>query len=147
MKLIKIQFTKWRDKPSEPRSWTFQRQLDDWHSRISVLTAAIADMKEKQAIIPSEALQKTLDTAVTDLETIDGERTTLLAVEKRAADGVMREARNHKRVGTFGYQIFNDASTLVKALVDEAGNGLLPEKAVYSFEIVDHHPPLPAWAK
>jgi hypothetical protein len=62
------------------------------------------------------------------------------------ADAATRAARENKKIDTFGYQVLNDSGTHVGYIVNEAGNHL-PAKAVYSYEVVDDDPPLPAWAK
>ena len=145
MKLVKIRFTEWRDHPAEHRSPIFQQQLDEWNTRISVLTAAIARMKDEQAHSDNETLRQSIARATADLEKIDAERTMLLEVESNAAKQGQEAARRHRRAGTFGYQVLNDAGTVEK-IVDAAG-AELPVGAVYSSLVVDLAPPLPAWAK
>lgn len=145
MKLVKIRFTAWRDKSAAPRPPALQQQLDHWTTRINILTVAAARIREQQATADSEALQESVARITADLQKIDDERTPLLSAEEAVADAAARAAREHKKVGTFGYQVLNDAGTHVGYIVDEAGN-YLPAKAVYSYEVVDDDPPLPAWA-
>lgn len=142
MKLIKITFTAWRDTRAAPHVRPYSSSnLDEWNTRISVLSAAIADAKELLATEDSEAQQKALAKMSADLRNIEAERALLLEVESAAAD----EARRHKRVGIFGCQVLNDAGTEVVKIVDQDGYDL-PAKAAYAFEIVDLDPPLPVWA-
>ena len=146
VKLIKIRFTSWRDLPDKPRSPALQQLLDDWTTRINLLSVAAARINEQQAHANTEALQKALGRISAELQKIDDERTPLLSAEEAVADAAARAAREHKKIGTFGYQVLNDAGTNVEYIVDEAGN-YLPPKAVYSYEVVDDNPPLPQWAK
>ena len=145
-KLIKFRFTTWRDEPAPRRAPAIQRQLDYWATRTNVLSSAEAHINEQQVHADGETLQKSRVRINADLQKIDTERTALLSAEKVGLDAATRAARVHKRVGTFGYQVLNEIGTLVEKLVDEAGNDL-PEKAVFSYEVFDHHPTLPAWAK
>ena len=146
MKLIKIRFTSWRDRSVASRPPALQEQLDAWARRESALSAAVAQIKEQEVNANIEALQKALARIAADVQKIDDERTLLLSAEEAAAEAEARAASQHERAGTFGYQVFNDAGTHVIKLVDEAGNDL-PTQAVFSYEVVDDHPPLPAWAK
>lgn len=146
VKLTKFRFTTWRDQPAPPRSPAGQTQLDYWTTRISVLTSAAAQINEQQIHADSETLQKSRVRINADLQKIDAERTALLSAEEAEANAAARAARAHKKVGTFGYQVLNEIGTVVEKLVDEAGNGL-PAEAVFSYEVFDHHPPLPAWAE
>jgi hypothetical protein len=146
VKLVKIRFTAWRDQPDEPRSPAFQQLLDDWTTRINLLSVAAARIKEQREHANSEALQKALGRISAELQKIDDERTPLLFAEEAVADAAARAAREHKKIGTFGYQVLNDPGTHVGYIVDEAGH-YLPPKAVYSYEVVDDDPPLPSWAK
>ncbi len=146
MKLIKIRFTAWRDQSVAPRSLAFQQQLDAFSSRISVLAATAARIREEHAHGNSKADLKTLPRISADVAKLDDARRALLSAEKGAADAEVRAAQAHKKVGTFGYQVLHDAGTHVAMVVDEAGD-YLPIKAVYSYEVVDENPPLPEWAK
>ena len=146
MKLIKIRFTSWRDRSAAPRSPAFQEQLDAWTTRVSVLSDATARIKEQQAHANIQALQKSLARIAAELQKIDDERTLLISAEEAAAEAELRAASGREKAGIFGYQVFNDAGTHVKKLVDEDGNDL-PAEAVFSYEVVDDDPPLPAWAK
>ncbi|HKQ25167.1 MAG TPA: hypothetical protein VJT81_12065 [Burkholderiales bacterium] len=146
MRLIKIRFTSWRDRSVAPRAPAIQEQLDAWAKRVSALSAAVAHIKEQEVNANIEALQKSLARIAADVQKIDDERALLLSAEETAAEAEQRAAGRHKTAGTFGYQVLNDAGTHVARLVDEAGNDL-PAQAVFSYEVVDDHPPLPAWAK
>ena len=146
MKLIKIRFTSWRDQSPEPRSPTVQAHLDALITRLSVLSAAAARIKDEQILVDSEMLQKSLARVNTELATIHAEWTQLLFAEKTEAHAATRAASEYVKAGAFGYQVWNDAGTHLTKLVDEAGNDL-PEKAVYSYYVVDNDPPLPEWAK
>jgi hypothetical protein len=146
VKLVKIRFTSWRDRSVASRSPAFQEQLDAWAKRESVLSAAVARIREQEVHANIEALQKSLARIAADVKKIDDERTLLLSAEEAAAEAEARAASEHEKAGTFGYQVFNDTGTHVTKLVDEAGNDL-PAHAVFSYEVVDDHPPLPAWAK
>lgn len=146
MKLVKIRFTPWRDQSSEPRSPAVQQLLDALITRMSLLSAAAARIKDEQILVDSEMLQKSLARINSELQTIEAERTLLLFAEKAEAEAAKRAASEYAKVGTFGYQVWNDAGTRLTKLVDEAGNDL-PEKAVYSYEVVDDDPPLPEWAE
>lgn len=146
VKLIKIRFTSWRDRSVASRSPAFQEQLDAWAKRESALSAAVAHIKEQEINANIETLQKSLARIAADVQKIDDERTLLLSAEEAAVEAEARAASKHEKAGTFGYQVFNDAGTHVTKIVDEAGNDL-PAQAVFSYEVVDDHPPLPAWAK
>jgi len=146
VKLIKIRFTSWRDRSVASSSPALQEQLDDWTKRESALSAAVAHIKEQEVNVSIEALQKSLGRIAADVQKIDDERTLLLSSEEAAPEAETRAASGDEKTGTFGYQVFNDGGTHVTKLVDEAGNDL-PAQAVYSYEVVDDHPPLPEWAK
>ncbi len=146
MRLIKFRFTAWRDQPAAPRSPAIRRQIEYWTARMSVLTSAAAQISEQQIHADSEALQKSRLKIAADLQKIDADRTALLSAEEAALDTATRAARVHKKVGTCGYEVLNEIGTLVEKVVDEAGN-LLPAGAVFSYEVFDHYPPLPAWAR
>lgn len=144
MKLIKVRFTAWRDQPPPRRSLVSQRQLDAWSTRLSVLFDVATRLNNRQAVADSEALQKEITAITAKVQKIDADRTALLSVEDAAADAATRKAHKHKKVGTFGYQVLDDVGAHL--MVDEAGNDL-PAQAVFSYEIIDDDPPLPAWAK
>ena len=146
MKLIKIRFTSWRDQSVAPRAKVLQEQIDACITRINVLSAAATQMKLEQAHANSKMLQKSLARITADLEKIEAARTSLLSAEKAVADAETRAALEHRKVGTFGYQVFNKGGTYVALIVDEVGE-YLPSQAVYSYELVDENPPLPQWAK
>jgi len=146
VKLIKIRFTSWRDRSVASRSPAFQKQLDAWAKRVSALSAAVAHIKEQEVNANIEALQKSLARIAVDVQKIDDERTLLLSAEEAAAEAQARAASKHEKAGTFGYQVLDDAGTHDTRLVDDAGNDL-PAQAVFSYEVVDDHPPLPRWAK
>ena len=146
MKLIKVRFTSWRDQSAAPRSPLFQEQLDVWTKRISELSLAVARIRDGRAHAGNELLQDSLAEMIADLEKIEAERALLLSVEATAAQVETLAARQHKKVGTFGYHVLNDVGSHVGYIVDEAGS-YLPPKAVYAYEVVDDDPPLPDWAK
>ena len=146
LKLIKIRFTSWRDTATAPRSPQLQQRLDAWITRLSALSAAAVHMKEEQAHGDSKILRSALARVAADLEKIDAERALLLSVERAETEAGTREAREHKKAGTFGYRVFSDAGNQIPKIVDESGNDLPPD-AVYTFEEVDTDPPLPEWAK
>jgi hypothetical protein len=64
--------------------------------------------------------------------------------EEDAGRAVVHAAREHEKVGTFGYRMLNEEPTHVEKIVDEAGNYLPPAA---SYEVVYNDLPLPAWAK
>ncbi len=146
MKLIKIRFTTWRDKSVAPRATEVQERHDEFSARMNLLAADAARIKYKHAEGNAKEDQKSLAGIAADRDSLDAGRMALLAAEKAAADAEERAARGHKKVGTFGYQILNEAGNRIAMVVDEAGE-YLPVQALYSFEVVDENPPLPAWAK
>lgn len=146
MKLIKIRFTSWRDQSVAPRKLEFQDRLEAWNARETALTAAAAAVKAEQAHADSEALQRSLVRIDTEVRKIDSERTFLLSVEEAAAEAETRAATEHEKVGTFGYQVVEEPGNRVAMVVDEAGD-YLPAQALYTCEVVDTDPLLPAWAK
>ena len=145
MKLVKIRFTGWRDKPGTPRTSDLQTKLDAWTGREHVLRGAALRVRQQQATADSEALRKEFTAITTELTKINAARQPLLSVEDAARNIDTGEARGHKKVGTFGYQVFDEAGTEVTRIVDEDGHDL-PAEAVYSYEVVDDKPPLPEWA-
>ncbi|HKQ24363.1 MAG TPA: hypothetical protein VJT81_07995 [Burkholderiales bacterium] len=145
MKLIKIRFTSWRDRSVPPRTIEFQAQLDALTMREGALIAASARARAEQEH-DGQLLQRSLARVNDDLQTIDAQRTFLLSAEEAAAEAETRASTEHPKVGTFGYQVLDETGSRVAMVVDEAGNHL-PARALYTFEIVDENPPLPAWAK
>jgi hypothetical protein len=146
VKLIKIRFTSWRDQSVALRSLAIQRQLDAFTTRMSVLAATAARIRNEHAHGNHKADQESLAGIAADRSSLESGRMALVSAEKAAADAETRAARAHKKAGTFGYQVLHDAGTHVAMVVDEAGD-YLPIKAVYSYEVVDENPPLPEWAK
>jgi hypothetical protein len=146
VKLNKIKFTSWRGPSPLPRSPALQEQINACTTRISVLSAAAARIKEEQAHAASRMLQKSLARIIDELGKIDATRTSLLSAEEAEFKAAARAESENERVGTFGYQIFNKAGTYIAMIVDEAGN-YLPAKAQYTYEVVDENPPQPTWAK
>ena len=146
MKLIKIRFTGWRDKPDPSRSTDLQRKLDAWMGREHVLRGAALRVRQKQAMADSEVLKMQFAAITTEIDSIHAVRQPLIDAEAAAVEQAQAALLQHKKAGTFGYQVLNDAGTEVVKIVDEAGNDL-PATAVYSYEVVDDDPPLPAWAK
>lgn len=146
VKLIKIRFTAWRDKPGATRSTDLQRKLDAWMGREHVLRGAALRVRQKQAMADSEVLNMQFAAITTELDSIHAVRQPLIDAEVVAVEQAQAGLLWHKKVGTFGYQVLNDAGTEAVKIVDESGNDL-PAQAVYAFEIVDPDPPLPEWAK
>jgi len=91
-------------------------------------------LKEKAAAIAAEA------------QKIEMERSSLLCAEQAEHQIAARAAGVHGKVGTFGYQVFDKTGTYIAMVVDEAGD-YLPTQAVFSYDIADENPPMPAWAK
>ena len=143
VKLIKIRFTHWRDQGTVARTPAFEKQLAYWNSRVGVLSREAADLAAHRAHADSVWLQNSLARITVELQRVEAERTLLLTTEAAERNDASN-AREHKRVGTFGYQILDDAGIRVIRVVDEGGNDL-PETAVYFYEVVDF-PALPAWA-
>lgn len=143
-KALKVCFTAWRDQPPPRRSLVSKGQLDAWSKRLSVLFGAATRLSNRQAVADSEALQKEIAAITAEVQTIDADRTALLSVEDAAADAATRKAHKHKKVGTLGYQVWDNVRAHL--MVDEAGKDL-PAQAVFSYEVIDDDPPLPAWAK
>jgi len=85
---------------------------------MSSVLVAPASIKEQVAHADSEALQKAHARITADLQNIVVVRTLLLADEDDAA----RTVGEHKKVGTFGYQVWNDEGTQLTKLLDETGN-------------------------
>lgn len=146
MKLIKIKFTAWRDDREAPRSSDLQRKLDAWMGREQVLRGAALRVRQQLAAVASEVLKMELLALTTELQNIDSVRQGLIDAEVAEVEQAQAALLQHKNVGTFGYQVLNDAGTHVGYIVDEAGNHL-PTNAVYAFEVVDPDPPLPQWTK
>ena len=126
------------------RTPAFQRQLAYWNARVGVLSREAADLGVQRARADSEGLRKSLARINADLQKVEAERTLLLTAEAGERNVANGEAHEHKKVGTFGYQILDDAGTRVIRVLDEGGNDL-PEKAVFSYELVED-PPLPGGA-
>ncbi len=145
MRLIKIRFTSWRDKSVAPRTSDFQAQLDALTMRERALTTAAARARVEQGE-DTGWLRRSLAKINDELQTIDAERTSLLSAEQAAAEAETRAATEHPKVGTYGYQVLDDAASGVALIVDEEG-AYLPVQALYTFGLVDENPPLPEWAK
>ena len=145
VKLIKIRFTAWRDDREAPRSSDLQAKLDAWAGREHVLRGALLRVRQKQAGTASEVLNMEFDAIATELYNIEAVRQPLIDAEVAEVEQAQAALLKHKRVNTFGYQVFNDAGTEVVKIVDESGNDL-PAKAVFAYEVVDTGP-LPQWAK
>ena len=124
----------------------FQQQIDALTARIGVLSAEAARIRDERAHGKIEAEKTSLARIAADIETVEGERALLVAAKEATTEAETREAREHPKTGTFGYQVFNESGRHPVYVVDEAGNQL-PEKAVYSYEVVDRNPLLPEWAK
>jgi hypothetical protein len=146
LKLVKIRFTAWGDKRAAPRATALQRQLDDWAAREDVLQHAAARVQELRSKADSEALRMEFTALTTELANINAQRQPIIDAETVAAQGAQVAMLNHTMVGTFGYQVWNDAGTGVVKIVDDAGNDL-PVEAVFSYDIVDDNPTPPAWLK
>ena len=93
-----------------------------------------------------EALQKQVTAISAEMQKINAGRTLLRVTEKAAAKVAACVASQHKKAGTFGYEVLDETDNRVSMVLDEYGNDL-PAKAVYPFEVVDTDPPLPARAK
>lgn len=145
MKLVKIRFTAWRDKHAAPRSIPLQRRLDDWAAREHVLQHTAARVQEVRSKADSETLRMQFTALTTELGNINVQRQPIIDAKATAIERAQTAMLVHPMVGTFGYQVLNDAGTEVMKIVDAAGNDL-PEKAVYAYEVADNRPPLPAWA-
>ena len=145
MKLIKIKFTAWRDEREALRSPDLQRKLDALAGRERVLRGALLRLRQQQAGAASEVLNMEFDAITTELYNIEAERRPLIDAEVAEVEQALPALHQHKKVGTFGYQVLNDAGTHVGYIVDEAGNHL-PANATYAYEVVDDDPPLPEWA-
>lgn len=146
MKLVKIRFTAWRDQREAPRSSDLQSKLDLWMGREHVLRGAALRVRQQQATADSEVLKMEFAAITTELSNIHTARQPFIDAEVAEVEQGQAALLQHKKVGTFGYQVLNDAGTHVGYIVDEDGNHL-PAKAVYAFEVVDTDPPLPEWAK
>ena len=147
MKLIKIKFTHWRDRGAGPRTPASQRQFDYFATRVGVLSRAAADLQAAERThADNTGLQKSIARINADLQNVEAERTLLLLQEAAERSVACVAARQHKRVGTFGYQILDESGTRVIRVVDEAGNDL-PDKAVYSYELAEIDRPMAATMK
>ena len=145
MKLVKIQFTSWRDE-SAPPAKVFQEKLGWLTVRENALSSAAATIKEEQSRADSEALQESLARINAQLRKIDAERTFMMSAEEAAAEADTHAATEHLKVGTFGYQVLFEPDNRIAMVVDETGK-YLPAQALYTFDVVDEDPPLPQWAK
>ena len=110
-----------------------------------MLRGAALRVRQQLATVASEVLNMELLALTTELQNIDAVRQGLIDAEVAEVEQAQAALLQHKKVGTFGYQVLNDAGTHVGYIVDEAGNHL-PTSAVYAFEVVDPDPPLPEWA-
>jgi hypothetical protein len=129
-----------------PRSSKVQAQLDAWIKRLSMLFAEAARINDRQMWTDTSALKKKAEAIAAEMHEIDAERASLLSAEQAERNVATRAASEHKKVGTFGYQVFNKAGTHIAMIVDEAGD--YPAiQAVFSYVVVDDNPPLPEWAK
>jgi hypothetical protein len=146
MNLIKIRFTAWRDKPDASRLSDLQSKLDALVEREHVLRGAALRVRQQQTLGDSEVLKMQIAAITTELSNIHAARQPLIDAQVAEVEQAQAAMHQHKKVGTFGYQVLNDAGTEVVKIIDESGNDL-PAKAVYAFEVVDDNPPLPSWAK
>lgn len=151
MKLIKIRFTEWREKPFT-RSAATEKKLDEIDTQERVkraeLIAArqlIEDAGERN--LPADSpLRAGVAAIAAELQQLADRRRKVLEAEEQAAREAAEAARNHERVGTFGYQVLNNAGTAVVKEVDADGNDL-PAGVTYGSEVVDTNPKPPKWAK
>ena len=146
MRLIKIQFTSWRDGSVAPPAKAFQEKFDWLAVRENALSSAAATIKGEQARADSDAMQKALARIAAQLRHLTAERIFLIAAEQTAAEEDTRAATEHPKVGTFGYQVFSEPGHRLSSAVDETGK-YLPAQALYTFDVVDEDPPLPQWAE
>ena len=113
--------------------------------RAQQLALAAARIKEEliQSHTDSDILKKSLSRILTEQQKIEDERALLLTAEANLAKV---SAREHEKVGTFGYQVLDDSGTNAGYFVDEAGHSLPPHVA-YTYDVVNDNSPLPDWAK
>jgi hypothetical protein len=111
VKLVKIRFTAWRDKHAAPRSIPLQRRLDDWAAREHVLQHTAARVQEVRSKADSETLRMEFTALTTELGNINVQRQPIIDAETVATQGAQVAMLNHAMVGTFGYQVWNDAGT------------------------------------
>lgn len=144
MKLIKIRFTRFRDA-ALGRSAATQKQLDDLNAAEGSIRGEIVELKELQEVSPSDDGAARLATLAKELAGVFASRKVILGGEELAAADAADKARNHKRAGTFGYQVISDDGRVEK-VVDDKGQDL-PAGCHYGSEVVEVDPSLPAWAK
>lgn len=145
MKLHKIKFTAWKDKPFHP-SPEFEPLLRQIDETTSMLHTQAVDLQAAQKISASDLRTTRLSEIGAELDIALARKRALIQERDREARDAHDRARTHPRAGTFGYQIIDEHIGEVMAIVDEAGDPL-PVNAVHEHEIIDTDPPVPTWAE
>jgi hypothetical protein len=146
MRYIKIAFSAWRDGAAQATTEldAAAQKLAAIDERRRVVMAEAAHVQSLQKISDGAVLRDRAETAVAELDNIEMARRAALDAQSAAGLAAMAAAKSHKLVGSFGYQVVNDAAEVV-GLVDERGQAL-PAGAVFEYSVIDAAPPVPAWA-
>lgn len=144
MKYIKIKFIEYRDN-------NVYADLQQADKELREITDSADTAKREAAEI--EQLAKDSQSPA-DLEKAEAAKararlffsSIIIAREKLKviSESHTKQAKAHKKVGTFGYQEIDSSRMEVMRLLDEEGN-LVPSNAVFCYEVVDSDPPMPGW--
>lgn len=151
MKLMKIEFTEWRDPPA-PAARRAISEVEAATKRVAEIVqreaGLRAELAEVKGLLELGQTQSMLDRRAALLEQLEAAlkaKAAARAAVEAAADLETQAIRAHARVGSAGYQVLNEEGTAVVQVVDADGNDL-PEGAVYGYRITDQAPSRPAWA-
>lgn len=153
MIFMKVQFTEWRDAPPVNQRARPVSEADAANQKLAALTArefeVRADIAHAEALLKlasSAPLRARLAGHVVEMDNLYVARKAALAAQSAAGQAEDDALKAHARVGGFGYQVIDEAARTMLKLVDADGADL-PAGAVYSYEIVDQAPMLPAWTE
>lgn len=145
MNLLKIVITEWRDASSGAglaEVDAAQDKLQELSAREREVRADLAHAEALLTRVKSVDLADRMAQHVMELDNLHVARKAALAAEAAAGNAVQSAMRAHPMVGSFGYQVLNDAATQVVDLVDATG-AALPAGAVYGYALVDGEPATP----
>lgn len=148
MKFIKVRFTEWRDgaQPPDDEVAAAQGKLTELNARDAVVRADLAHTETLLESVSSEVLRDRLAGHAVEADNIYVARKAALSALEAAGNAAHAAMKTHARVGTFGYQVIDEAQMKVVSLLDAGGNAL-PAGAVYGCEVADANPPAPSWAE
>ena len=144
MKYAKFRICEWRDAPFT-RSQAVAAEIARIDAEAVALSAEAARLQRIEKVASSQSRVDRLTQIADRLERLAGELVAVRDAEAAAAQAAAQAAKTHPSVGTFGYQVIDDAGAEVLRELDEAGNHF-PPGATYCSEIVEPNAPAPAWA-